>query len=133
MQGRATGTFTLAFHPEPPYDTAGGVTLGKVRIDKQFQGDLEGSSRVEMISAVTATKGSAGYVAIEKVSATLAGRPGSFVLQHSGRMKRGEPSLSITVVADSGTDGLVGLLGTMSIDEKDGQHFYTFDYALPAG
>ena len=95
-------------------------------IDKQFQGDLTGSSKGEMLTAMTETKGSAGYVAIERVTGTLHGRRGSFVLQHSGTMTRGAPHLVITVVPDSGTDQLTGLSGTMTITIADGKHSYTF-------
>jgi hypothetical protein len=99
-------------------------------IDKQFHGDIEGTSKGQMLTAGTAVKGSAGYVAIERVSGTLRGRSGSFVLQHSGTMTRGAPQLSITVVPDSGTGQLVGLTGKMAINIADGKHSYDFEYAL---
>ena len=104
---------------------------GRMSIDKQFHGDLEGTSAGEMLSAGTVTKGSAGYVAIERVGGTLAGREGTFVLQHSATMNRGVPSLSITVVPDSGTGDLAGLAGTMMIIIEDGKHSYEFEYTLP--
>jgi hypothetical protein len=75
-------------------------------IDKQFHGDLEGTSQGEMLTAGGSIKGSAGYVAIERVSGTLKGRRGTFALQHSGTMTRGEPQLTITVVPDSATGQL---------------------------
>src|SRR5829696_470490 len=100
-------------------------------IDKQFHGDLEGASRGQMLSAGTNVGGSAGYVAIEHVTGTLHGREGTFVLQHTGTMARGAPSLSITVVPDSGTGALTGLTGTMAIVMTGGTHGYEFDYALP--
>jgi hypothetical protein len=99
-------------------------------IDKQFRGDLEGSSKGEMLSAGTGVKGSAGYVAIERVTGALQGRSGTFVLQHSGTMARGVPQLSITVVPDSGTDGLDGLAGRMTIEIVDGVHSYDFEYTI---
>jgi hypothetical protein len=132
MSTRATGTFDVTTKAAPPYDTTGGVTLGRVTIDKQFQGDLVGSSAGEMLSAVTSVPGSAGYVAIERVAATLHGRAGGFVLQHGGTMTRGKPGLSVTVVPDSGTGDLTGLAGEMKIDIVDGKHLYTFDYTLDA-
>ena len=95
-------------------------------------GDLEGESSVEMLSAGSSVKGSAGYVAIERVVGTLHGRTGTFVLQHSGSMNRGAPSLTISVVPDSGTGALTGLAGTMTIDIVDGQHRFAFDYTLTA-
>jgi len=100
-------------------------------IDKKFSGDLEATSQGEMLAAMTAVKGSAGYVAIERVSGTLHGRHGTFVLQHSGTMTRGMPALSVTVVPDSGTEELTGLTGRMTIKIDAGNHFYEFDYMLP--
>jgi hypothetical protein len=99
-------------------------------IDKQFHGDLEATSKGMMLSAGTAVKGSAGYVAIERVSGALHGRSGAFVLQHSGTMTRGAPQLTISVVPDSGTEGLVGLAGKMAITIADGKHSYDFEYTL---
>jgi pimeloyl-ACP methyl ester carboxylesterase len=125
---RAHGTFEVKVKPETASDTDS--TLGRMSIDKQFHGDLEGTSKGEMMTAGTAVKGSAGYVAIEKVSGTLQGRSGSFVLQHSGTMTRGAPQLTITVVPDSGTGQLEGLAGKMTIDIVEGKHFYDFEYTL---
>lgn len=122
---RAAGTFDVKLTPQgsdPP--------LARMSIDKQFHGELEAASKGEMLSAGTDVKGSAGYVAIEKVSGTLQGRSGSFVLQHSGTMARGAPQLSVTVVPDSGTGELKGLTGRMAIIIKDGKHFYEFEYTL---
>ena len=106
--------------------------LGRLSIDKRFHGELEATSRGEMLSAGTDVKGSAGYVAIERVTGRLAGRSGSFVLMHTGVMNRGVPQLTISVVPHSGTDGLVGLAGTMSIVIADGKHTYEFEYTLGA-
>lgn len=99
-------------------------------IDKKFTGDLEATSQGEMLSAGGAVKGSAGYVAIEQVTGTLHGREGSFILQHGATMNRGAPSLSITVVPDSGTAALTGIAGTMQIIIENKHHAYTFDYSL---
>jgi hypothetical protein len=99
-------------------------------IDKQFRGDLEATSKGEMLMAGTSVKGSAGYVAIEHVSGSLHGRTGGFVLQHSSTMNRGAPQQSVTVVPDSGTGELEGLAGKMTIDIADGKHSYEFEYTL---
>jgi hypothetical protein len=99
-------------------------------LDKQFRGELEASSQGEMLSAGTSVKGSAGYVAMERVTGTLQGRGGSFILQHSGTMTRGTPQLSITVVPDSGTGELAGLAGRMAIEIADGMHSYDFEYTI---
>ena len=101
-------------------------------IDKQFHGDLEASSKGQMLSMLSSVKGSAGYVAMERVTGTLHGHSGTFALQHTGSMNRGEPSLNITVVPDSGTGDLAGLTGKMEIIIADGKHSYVFDYALAA-
>jgi hypothetical protein len=129
---RASGTFEVTLTPLAPAHQAAGSGLGRMSIDKRFAGDLSGTSRGEMLTAMTETKGSAGYVAIEQVTATLQGRQGSFVLQHSGTMTRGEPGLSITVVPDSGTGQLAGITGTMTIVMADGKHSYVFEYSLPS-
>jgi len=132
MMTHATGTFDVKLNPLTGYDSTPGSTLGRLSIDKQFHGDLEATSKGEMLSAGTAVKNSAGYVAIERVSGTLSGRRGTFVLQHTGTMNRGAPELTITVVPDSGTDQLVGLAGGMAIViASDGKHSYEFDYTLP--
>lgn len=122
----AQGTFEVKLNPEPT-----GAPIGRMSIDKQFHGDLDGSSKGEMLAAQTAVKGSAGYVALEQVTATLHGRRGSFFLQHSGTMDRSVPQLSVTVVPDSGTGELEGLAGKMMIDLASGNHSYTFEYTLP--
>ena len=107
----------------------GQATLGRFSLDKQFHGDLEATSQGEMLSAGR-VEGSGGYVAIERVTGRLAGRAGSFVLQHSGSMSPGTLQLSITVVPDTGTGELAGLAGQMAIEITGGEHFYDFEYTL---
>ncbi len=126
----ASGTFEVRLSPQATDDSAEAATLGRMSIDKQFHGDLEATSKGQMLTAGTGVKGSAGYVAIERVSGTLDGHSGTFVLQHSGTMTRGAPQLTITVVPDSGTGQLVGLAGTMVITIADGKHSYEFEYKL---
>lgn len=128
MSEQATGSFDVKFEGEPPFDTSDGATLARARIEKQFRGDLGGTSVVNMLSASTYVDGSAGYVAIERVTGSLRGKTGSFVLQHSGIMDRGEQSLTVTVVPDTGTGELAGLTGSMRIDIVGSEHRYTFDY-----
>jgi len=132
MPTRASGTFEVKLSPQALHHQTEDKTLARMSIDKQFHGDLEATSQGEMLSAGTAVQGSAGYVAIERVTGKLKGRSGTFVLQHSGTMTRGTPQLSITVVPDSGTGELAGLAGTMTIDIADGKHSYTFEYTLAA-
>ncbi|MGC1416267.1 MAG: DUF3224 domain-containing protein [Candidatus Acidiferrum sp.] len=136
MTAHATGTFEVKMTPqtagpESPDDTSKAGSIGRMSITKQFHGDLQGTSKGQMLAASTAVKGSAGYVAIEEVSGTLHGRTGTFLLQHSGTMDRGATHLIITVVPDSGTGQLVGLSGTMNIKIDAGKHSYDFEYALP--
>ena len=129
MTNRASGAFDVKLTPQAPDDKA--ASVGRMMIDKQFHGDLEGTSKGVMLAMSTSVEGSAGYVALEQVTGTLRGRSGTFALQHSGTMTRGVPQLSITVVPDSGTGQLVGLAGRMTIQIADGKHSYDFEYTLP--
>jgi uncharacterized protein DUF3224 len=131
VTSRATGTFDVKLSPQRADAYADGIGVARMTIDKTFAGELEGASKGQMLSAMGAVKGSAGYVAIERVSGTLAGRRGTFVLQHSATMDRGSPSLTIGVVPDSGSDELAGLAGTMLIKIEGSQHLYEFTYTLP--
>jgi hypothetical protein len=125
---KAQGTFEVTAQPEPPYDAADGVNLGRMSLDKRWTGGIEGTSQAQMLSARTPMDGSAGYVAIERVIGTLAGKRGSFVLQHNGIMTRGAKTLSVTVVPDSATGELQGLSGQLAIENTQGQHHYVFEY-----
>ncbi len=129
MPTRASGTFDVKLNPQAPDDPSDPAPLGRLTIDKEFHGDLTGTSKGQMLATGTAVDGSAGYVALERVTGTVAGRSGTFVLQHYGLMDRGVGQLTVTVVPDSGTDELTGLSGQMTIDMTDG-HAYTFDYTL---
>lgn len=124
------GSFDITMQPEPPYDTEGGITLSRASFDKRFSGPLEATSKVQMLAARTPVQGSAGYVALERISGSLEGRRGSFVVVHTGLMMRGTPSLSISIVPDSGTDELTGISGRMDIQIVDGKHFYEIEYEL---
>ncbi len=124
---RASGNFEVKLTP------AGGPEepVGRLTIAKTFHGDLEATSAGEMLAFGTSVEGSAGYVAMEKVTGKLGAKSGSFALQHTGTMNRGAPSLTVTVVPDSGTEELAGLTGQMTIDIVEGQHLYGFNYSLP--
>jgi len=131
MNSLAVGTFEVTMNAEPPYDLNDGASIGRVSIKKQFSGDLHASSTVEMIGARSVlVKDSAGYVAIERVTGSLHGKSGSFVLQHSGTMTRGKGELHVSVVPDSATGELKGLSGRMTIEISDGNHSYAFEYTL---
>ncbi len=131
MAHRASGTFEVKLTTLRLDNPAADTALGRRAIDKQFHGELEAHSLGEMLSAGGTVQGSAGYVAIERVSGTLGGRSGGFVLMHNATMNRGAPQLSIIVVPDSGTGELAGLSGSMGIRIEDQQHWYDFDYSLP--
>jgi hypothetical protein len=128
----ATGPFDVKLAPQAMSPVAEHSGLGRMSLDKQFHGALEATSTGEMLAFRSAASGSAGYVAMERVHGTLDGRAGSFVLQHSSTLTRGEPLQSITVVPDSGTDALAGLVGRMVVEiAPGGAHSYRFDYTLP--
>jgi Protein of unknown function (DUF3224) len=131
MTIEASGTFEVKVQVQKADNQeAESAKLGRMSLDKQFHGELQASGAGEMLSVGTEVPGSAGYVAMERVNGTLHGRTGSFVLQHSGTMTRGEPQLSVTVVPDSGTGQLVGIAGKMTIKIVEGKHFYEFAYTL---
>jgi Protein of unknown function (DUF3224) len=131
MKQLARGEFKVRLQPLEVEGEPADGRLGRMRIDKVIEGDLVAMTTGQMLSAGTQTKGSAGYVAIERVDGVLAGRKGTFVLQHNGTMNRGIPSLSVTVVPDSGTGELAGISGEFKIVIADGKHSYEFNYALP--
>ena len=121
MTTRATGSFDVKITPLANDTAPEGSPLGRMSIDKQFHGDLEGTSKGEMLTAGTA---------IERVTGTLHGKTGTFALQHNATMTRGAGVLNIIVVPDSGTGDLTGLSGTLAIEITNGKHLYTFDYSL---
>ena len=124
------GEFDVKRTPEAGLELGGGAVAGHFRFDKQFHGALDATSVVHMLAVGTPTDGSAAYVAIERISGTLEGLSGAFFTQHNGTLDRGSPTLTVTVVPDSGTDELAGLRGRMVIDIVDGKHYYTFDYEI---
>jgi len=127
---RATGPFDVSLKPLPMDDDSAAGMLGRMSIDKQFKGDLEATGKGQMLTGGTPIRTSAGYVAIELVTGSLKGRKGSFILQHTGMMNRGAPSLVITIVPDSGTKQLEGIRGTMVIKIEGGKHSYDLNYTL---
>ncbi|MDG5496792.1 DUF3224 domain-containing protein [Niveispirillum sp. BGYR6] len=131
MSLHATGTFDVKMTPESEPDAADGTSLGQMLLNKRFHGPLDATGQGRMLTAHTGVEGSAVYVALERVSGTLNGRTGSFVLRHLGTMDRGHPHLSISVVPDSGSGGLAGISGEMAIKVADGNHYYDFTYDLP--
>lgn len=131
MTRHAQGEFEVKLAPQSAAPGIEAARLGRQTIDKTFRGDLEATSLGEMLAVMTEVRGSAGYVAMERVDGQLQGRRGSFVLQHFAFMDRGQPELSVRVVPDSGTGELAGLSGRMTIRIEEGRHYYDFDYQLP--
>ena len=128
----ARGEFVVSLKPLAFEGADPEFKLGRMSIDKEISGDLTASTTGQMLTAMTSVSGSAGYVAIERVAGVLDGKQGTFVLQHTGTMNRGAPSLAVTVVPDSGTEELVGLEGEFKINIEEGRHSYEFTYRLPA-
>jgi hypothetical protein len=126
----ARGSFEVKVTPVEQAPFADGLAMGRFTLEKQIHGDIEGTSRGEMLTGGTPVEGSAGYVAMERIEGTLHGRRGSFLLQHSGRMGSGAQELTITVVPDSGTGELAGLSGRFEILIEGGRHDYRFEYEL---
>lgn len=130
MTHHAEGAFEVKLTPLTEGNTDWGA-LGRFGLDKRFSGDLEATSRGQMLSCGDPKGGSAGYVAIEVLTGSLGGRRGGFALQHSGTMQDGRSDMVITVVPGSGTGELKGLAGTFRILLEGGKHRYAFDYTLP--
>lgn len=130
MSRTATGTFDVKTTPQAPPEK-GPDFFGRMVLDKTFDGDLAGTSDGLMLGVRTEVEGSAGYVAMEKFIGSLAGREGSFVMQHDGQMVSGALDLRIRIIPDSGTGGLAGISGSMNIEMKDGRHYYALEYELP--
>ena len=124
----ARGPMDVTTEAEPPFLAQDGLTLNRNVVRKEFSGDMVGTSEAQMIAAFTSTPGSAGYVAIEHFTGSVGGKSGSFVLQHSGVMNKGDAQLTVTIVPDSGTGDLAGISGTLDIDNDEGQHSYVLDY-----
>jgi hypothetical protein len=132
MTTRASGTFDVKLVPDGDPDTADGIALGRMSLSKEFQGDLQGTSTGQMLHSGTETAGSRAYVAIERVTGSLGGKSGSFVLMHRGTMTKDGQELSVIVAPSSGTGELASLAGTFQIIIKDKKHYYEFDYTLAA-
>jgi hypothetical protein len=131
MTQRAAGSFTVSINPAAPAGRAGRTTLARMVLEKEYGGELAATGTGDMLTAVTDTKGSASYVAIEQVNGVLLGRHGSFVVHHTGTMAGGVDRLSIAIVPDSGTEELTGITGTMTLQVVDGGHRYELLYSLP--
>ena len=126
----ASGLLEVNMEAEPPFLEQEGLKLSRNVVSKVFSGDVEGTSEAQMIAAFTSVPGSAGYVAIEHFTGTVSGKSGSFVLQHSGVMSKGDARLTVIIVPDSGSGELTGISGTMEIENNEGSHSYRLEYDL---
>lgn len=129
---KASGSFEVKVVPQSSEREVLDPTLGRMSIDKEFAGDLQGTSRGQMLTAISELNGAAVYVAVERVTGTLRGKRGTFVLYHNGIATKTRRDLVVTVAADSGTEELSGIAGTMAINIVEKKHFYELDYTLPA-
>ena len=128
---RANGKFDISMTPkEPSLISYSRITTGHMVFEKVFSGDIRGTSKGQMLSAVSTTPGSAGYVALEVFDVEIAGRQGQFTCQHYGRKTDSDSELILQVVPDSGAGELSGITGTMTIEIDNGEHFYAFDYEI---
>lgn len=126
-----TGKFDINLEPlDFSVQGENAVHLGRMSIDKTFHGELDASSKGEMLSAMTPVKGSAGYVAVEQVTGSLLGKQGGFVLQHFAIMDKGKNHQVVEVIPGSGTGELIGITGKMIITIEKSQHYYEFNYSL---
>ncbi len=128
MQQSAQGTFTVDIKPLAPAPAEG---LARYSINKEVHGDLEGTTRGEMFSGGNPKEGEAGYVAIEVFTGTMAGKRGSFALQHSATMDSNGNNMNVMVVPGSGTGELKGIAGMFTIRIEGGKHSYVLEYKLP--
>jgi hypothetical protein len=131
MTQHASGSFDITTTPAAPPDHQGRTAIGRMLLDKRYAGELAATGKGEMLTAVTDTHGSAAYVAIERISGTLNGKRGSFVIQHAGTMSAGGKHATINVVPDSGAGDLTGISGTLRLTLVERTHFYELDYVLP--
>lgn len=128
---QASGKFEVQLTPQSPDAGSESAPIGRMLIVKQYDGGLKAESQGQMLAYQSGVEGSAGYVAIERVSGNLAGRKGSFVLQHSGIMDQGDSQLTVSILPDSGKEELSGIEGSMTIQIENGSHYYTLDYTVP--
>ena len=125
-----TGEFTVAMQPETMSAVAADSGIGRMSLNKHYQGALQAEGKGEMLAYMDRALGSGVYVAVERVTGAVEGRSGSFLLHHTGIMTRGAPGLTVAVVPDSGSGELEGLCGSLNIRIEGGKHYYDFDYTL---
>lgn len=108
---RASATIEVHKYEPAAYDErADGPVLNRIHVEERFSGDIEGDGVVEFLQAAR-PDGSASFVGIERVTGSIAGRSGSFLLQDSGTVEGNVVSGEWFVVPGSGTGDLTGLRG----------------------
>jgi hypothetical protein len=124
---RAKGPFDVTLTPQ---QTADDAAVARMLLYKEFHGDLEAIAHGEMMAAHEPLTGAGVYVAIDRVTGTLHGKSGSFLIAHRGIRNADGQDLSIVIVPGSGTGQLTGITGAVSIEIVDKKHFYSMEYAL---
>ena len=123
----AKGSFNVTITPQ---ETAPDAPVARMLLYKEFHGDLEAIAHGEMMAAHEPLTGAGVYVAIDRVTGTLHGKSGSFLIAHRGIRNTDGQDLSIVIVPGSGTGQLTGITGAVSIEIVDKKHFYSMEYAL---
>jgi hypothetical protein len=124
----AKGSFDVNITPQ---ESAPDAPVARMRLYKEFHGDLEAVAHGEMTAAHEPLTGAGVYVAIDRVTGTLHGKSGSFLIAHRGIRNVDGQELSIVIVPGSGTGQLTGITGSVGIEILEKKHFYTMDYELP--
>lgn len=130
MTTHAKGTIEMKQWDEKPYsEVEGAPNLARASVHNDFHGDIEGAGTLEYLLTYRAD-GSAGYIGVERVVGSLAGRTGSFVLQESGAFENGAATSTWSIVPGSGTGELTGLRGAGGFVARHGDSAspFTLDY-----
>jgi uncharacterized protein DUF3224 len=98
------------YEPQPYEETEEGPNLVEIHVSETFSGDIEGEGVVRFLQAVR-EDGSASFVGIERVTGSLGGRKGSFLLQDTGTLEGNTVNGTWFVIPGSGTGELRGLRG----------------------
>jgi Protein of unknown function (DUF3224) len=125
----ASSTIDVKTYEPTPYDQpAEGPALVRIHVVEDFSGDIQGEGVAEFLQT-TRGEDEASFVGVERVTGTLAGNSGTFVLQDEGTLKGSTVSGNWFVVPGSGTGGLRGLRGEGGFTAQLGQRAdITLDY-----
>ncbi|MCB1037315.1 MAG: DUF3224 domain-containing protein [Acidobacteria bacterium] len=111
MALRVTGSFVMKAWEEEPYqEIEGGRKLTRAHVKKSYHGEIQGEGSLEYLMFYR-DEGVVTFVGLERIVGSLAGRKGSFVLQHTGTFEGSAVQIRLSVVPGSGTEALTGLSG----------------------